>query len=79
MIRSVRSFASIRSQGSNSRNASKDSSQHQSPAESQEHITSIELVADRRNNINTKVTSTQSVDSIDIEAGNATESYIVDP
>lgn len=78
VIRSVGSFASIRSRSSN-RGQSKDSSLHKTGGESREHITSIELVPGGHHS-NSKAMRTESLEAGDLEAGNinVTKSYTVE-
>jgi hypothetical protein len=79
VIRSVRSFASIRSQGSN-RGNSKNSSLQETMGESREHITSIELVPRGQTRSDSKAVRSESMEGDDVEAGNinVTKSYRVD-
>ncbi|KAF4630771.1 hypothetical protein G7Y89_g7365 [Cudoniella acicularis] len=78
-IRSVRSFASIGSQGSQS-GKSKASSAIKTTGESLHSGTSIELVPRHLQNMSdSKATHTESLDNVDVEAGNinVTKSYTI--
>ena len=80
VVRKVRSFTSIRSQGSNSAKSSKASSSRKESDESYDHHNNIELVYGVQDNSKSLATRREAIDPRDVEEGkiNVTTTYGVD-